>query len=206
MAKVEHRRETGASMPDPDGDPHDEPTAPGSDAADRLRTRRRLNLLGALLVAALTGSLVLSLALWIELARIRTELGKRQAAEETVRAAAPQRGLPAAAQSAISAPADPTPAAALAPAPPPAATHPVADDRLLLLLTVGTRHFAEKQLGLLRQQCKAPLAVYLQRRGRCAWAQCYAVAARELDSDLARECGKIKGQALRERGDFILVQ
>jgi hypothetical protein len=87
---------------------------------------------------------------------------------------------------------------------PPAARPP--EDRLLILLTVGTRHYAEKQLQLIRQRCSAPVAVYLQRRGRCGWSQCFAVAAREADADRARGCGPAKGQALRDRADFALVE
>jgi hypothetical protein len=82
----------------------------------------------------------------------------------------------------------------------------LAEDRLLILISVGTRHYAEKQLRALRKHCRAPLAVYLQKRGRCGWSQCFAVAAREADADLARACGATKGQALRERSDFALIQ
>jgi len=76
----------------------------------------------------------------------------------------------------------------------------------VLLLTVGTRHYAEKQLRLLKQKCRAPLAVYQQRRGRCAWSTCYAVAAREEDAELARPCGETKGQVVRDRKDFAALQ
>jgi hypothetical protein len=75
--------------------------------------------------------------------------------------------------------------------------------QLVLLLTVGTQHYAEKQLRSLRKRCRAPLAVYQQRRGRCGWSQCWAVAVPAEDREQARGCGAVKGQALRDRRDFL---
>lgn len=152
--------------------------------------RRRLRILAAVLFGLLVCSLICSAALWIALDRARGELAE---AEETpppkprVQTRIVELSAPA--------PAPERPAQVRPASPPP-------EDRLLLLLTVGTRHYAEKQLRVLRKHCRAPLAVYLQRRGRCAWSQCFAVAARQADADAARGCGPTKGQALRERTDF----
>ena len=74
----------------------------------------------------------------------------------------------------------------------------------MLLLTVGTRHYADKQLRRLRSRCPARLAVYQQVRGRCAYARCFAIAASAQDEGLTRGCGQVKGQALRDRSDFTL--
>ena len=150
------------------------------------RPLRRLRILAVLLSTLLVGSVVISVALWIALQRTRGEL----TAAEEVKPAAPAP--------------PPPPPREIAPAKPPVQAAP--EDRLLILLTVGTRHYAEKQLRTLRQHCRASLAVYLQRRGRCGWSQCFAVAAREADADLARSCGPTKGQALRDRTDFALIQ
>jgi len=186
-----------------------------SDETINGAARRRLRILAVVLFTLLSCSLIVSAALWIALQRVRDDLAVAQAAgakgvvaTRTAQAAAVQTPRPA------DPPREPAPAPALAPppvAPSVAPAAPVAaaappEDRLLLLLTVGTRHYAEKQLRLLRQHCRAPLAVYLQRRGRCGWSQCFAVAAREADADLARKCGATRGRALRERTDFVLVQ
>jgi len=205
VAKVTQKHDTGWRASNPDGDLQNEPTDPGSGYSDQRPSRWRLNLLGALLAATLAASLLLSLALSIGLARTRAELDKRaeepgQAASQPRQPEAP-RAPPAPAEGAA-----PVVGSATSASTPPAGGELVAEDRLFLLLTVGTRHYAEKQLRLLRPQCKAPLAVYLQRKGRCAWNQCFVVAAREFDMDRARECGKTTGQALRERADFILVR
>ncbi len=160
--------------------------------------RRRLRILAAVLLGLLVCSLICSAALWIALDRAREELAQ---AEEPPR---PKSRVQAQAVELSATPAPPErPAEVRAPAP---ASVAPPEDRLLLLLTVGTRHYAEKQLRQLRKHCRAPLAVYLQRRGRCAWSQCFAVAAREADADLARGCGATKGQALRERTDFALIE
>jgi hypothetical protein len=82
-------------------------------------------------------------------------------------------------------------------------THPEEPRQLVLLLTVGTQHYAEKQLRTLRRRCKAPLHVYQQRRGRCAFSQCWAVAAPAEDGLDLRSCGEVKGQSLRDRKDFV---
>jgi hypothetical protein len=214
--------EDGAEVSGPD-EPADPATPP--DEAPRSRTSALL----VLLAIALTGSLLLSLTLWIKLERTRDELA--EAAEEsavTRRLAAPAVPTSLAAppvpvsSAATAAPVSPT-AAAVAVSPTaaavavpqspmpqsPAASAPAvsapAADRLLLLLTVGTRHYAEKQARELRQKCRAPLAVYQQKHGRCAWSTCFAVAVPEADAELARNCGEPKGQALRERTDFIEV-
>ncbi len=179
--------------------------------------RRRLRILALALFTLLVCSLAVSAALWITLERVRDDLAAARAtgakappppaqaaAAPAPRPADPRRGEAAPTAAVSAATAAPAVAVAAAPATPPGAA--AAEDRLLLLLTVGTRHYAEKQLRLLRQHCRAPLAVYLQRHGRCGWSQCFAVAAREADADLARQCGATRGQALRERADFALVQ
>jgi hypothetical protein len=161
------------------------------------RSRWSLNLLGVLLLATLAGAVVLSISLWIRLERTRAEL-----AEEEAPAAVAPLARSAPAPQPIETPAEPMEAAAT---PPPAAA-PAVEERLVLLLTVGTRHYAEKQLRLLKQKCRAPLAVYQQRRGRCAWSTCFAVAAREEDAELARPCGETKGEVVRDRKDFVALQ
>jgi hypothetical protein len=72
-------------------------------------------------------------------------------------------------------------------------------------VTVGTRHYAEKQMRAMRKKCPAPLAVYQQKRGRCAWSTCFAVAVPEADAERAHGCGESKGQSLRDRKDFVPV-
>src|SRR3954469_2704519 len=161
-------------------------------------SRLRLNLVGGLLLATLAGAVALSISLWIRLERTRAELAEEAAPAATAPVA---HSVPAP----IETPAEPVEAAATPPPAPPAAA-PAVEERLVLLLTVGTRHYAEKQLRLLKQKCRAPLAVYQQRRGRCAWSTCYAVAAREEDAELARPCGETKGQVVRDRKDFALLQ
>jgi hypothetical protein len=163
-------------------------------------SRWSLNLLGVLLVATLAGAVVLSISLWIRLERTRAELAEEAgpATEAPVARSAP-------APQPIETPAEPVEAAATPPPAAPAAA-PAVEERLVLLLTVGTRHYAEKQLRLLKQKCRASLAVYQQRRGRCAWSTCFAVAAREEDAELARPCGETKGQAVRDRKDFVALQ
>jgi len=184
----------GAEAPtDPDLEPADPfPPPPRS---------RRPGVLAVLLVPALAASMLLSLSLLIKLERTRDELA--EAAEQATvarRVAVSETQLY---------PATPTTAQVPAPSPEPAPTEAAvtapAGDRLLLLLTVGTRHYAEKQARELRQKCHAPLAVYQQKRGRCAFATCFAVAVPEASAELARNCGETKGQALRERMDFVEV-
>ena len=161
----------------------------------------RFNALSALLATALCCALLFSLVLWVKLSRARVDLAEAEAAAEMAEAlvarepsAAPDAPTKVEAVSLL--PTDPARTSAKA-AP--------ASDRLVLLLTVGTQHFAEKQLRRLRKQCAASLAVYRQRRGRCGWSQCYAIAAPESDAGLARGCGQVKGQALRDRADFAAV-
>jgi pyruvate/2-oxoglutarate dehydrogenase complex dihydrolipoamide acyltransferase (E2) component len=168
------------------------------DASDAA-ARRRLRILAVVLFTLLVCSLAISAALWVALRRARENLATAEPAHP--KPAVASRPAPAA----EAPPAPPAPAVTATPATPPAAAPP-AEDRLLILISVGTRHYAEKQLRLLRQRCRAPLAVYLQRRGRCGWTQCFAVAAREADLDLARGCGATKGKSMRERADFVLIQ
>jgi hypothetical protein len=182
----------------------EQPTDPDLAPADPFpppERSRSPGMLSILLVAALAASLLLSLSLWIKLERTRDELA--EAAEQAAvarRAGVPETQLQ---------PAAPTTAQEAAPSPEPAIKEPAAaapaGDRLLLLLTVGTRHYAEKQARELRQKCRAPLAVYQQKRGRCAFATCFAVAVPEASAGLARNCGETKGQTLRERTDFVEV-
>lgn len=182
-------------LPAVEFDELDEPTEPGA----RTRDRWRLNLLGVLLAGLLGGSLVLSSVLWFELGRVRAQLEQSEAAPPERDGAPPP--APAAQTVRAAAPAEePAPAAEPAPQGKPA------PQRLIILLTVGTRHFAEKQVGILRRHCKAPLAVYLQRRGRCAFSQCFAVAALESDASLALDCGKTRGETIRDSSDFMQLQ
>ena len=152
------------------------------------------NLLALLLAGLLGGSLVLSGVLWFELGRLRAQV---EQAEANAVKPAPPPPAPVERVAAAVVP-EPAPEPAVEAAPPP--------QRLIILLTVGTRHFAEKQLRLLRQRCNAPLGIYLQRHGRCAFSQCFAVAVREADANLARDCGETSGEALRDSGDFTELQ
>jgi hypothetical protein len=200
VTKSNHRRTaTSRIVLDEDGaevfGPEDEPTDPELDPLEPPRARSRPGVAVLLLVVALLGSLLLSLSLWIKLERTRDQLA--EAAEES---AVARR---------VSAPAPLPPAGDRPPAARPAEAATAAPDvqkpapeRLLLLLTVGSRHYAEKQARELRQKCRAPLAVYQQKRGRCAWATCFAVAVPEASAGLARNCGETKGQSLRETSDF----
>jgi hypothetical protein len=172
----------------------------------------RLNHLGVLLLAALLVTLLAALALRIQLTRARSEaataienmaeLDERLA--ELGRAPAADVHAPPAAAGDVGAK---TPGKGAAPAAdeaaPRAGPTAVPDSRLYVLLTVGTRHFAEKQLRRLRHRCGGALALYRQKRGRCAFSECWVVAAPESDSEQARSCGKVKGQAMRDRRDFV---
>jgi hypothetical protein len=165
-------------------------------------SRWGLNALGVLLSSLLLAAIAFSGALWVKLEAARGELRASDAAEEAARIKQERRMAEQAQTAAATPVAPPVDAQAVAPAPPqPAAS----EERLFLLLTVGTQHYAEKQKRLLQLKCKVPLAVYQQRHGRCGWSTCFAVAAKESDAELARTCGETKGQALRDRRDFIAV-
>ena len=183
----------------------EEITDPGKDAPQPSRP----TLLGVLLAAALAASLVVSLVLWVKLQRARDELADAEATQETAANQVAALPVPPETVAAVleSKPDLLKPDASKIPAPkiPKVAAAPQ-PERLLLLVTVGSQHFAEKQLRELKRKCRAPLAVYQQRGGRCAWSTCFAVAAAEADADLARNCGETKGQALREKTDFIPVK
>ena len=172
-------------------------------ALTALPSQWRFNALSAVLATALCCALLLSLALWIKLSRARADLAEAELAAEMAEAAVARE--PSAADHEAPQAATKVDAVSLVPEPPVARAGAAAPtpDRLVLLLTVGTQHFAEKQLKRLRKQCRASLAVYQQRRGRCGWTQCFAVAAPESDAGLARGCGQVKGQALRDRADFV---
>ena len=192
-------------------------------ALTALASQWRFNALSAVLATALCCALLFSLALWIKLSRARADLAEAELAAEMAEAAVAREpsaaeddavaragaaaGAAAAGSKIAGAPTK-VEAVSLVPAAlaegAQAAANTTASDRLVLLLTVGTQHFAEKQLRRLRKQCRASLAVYQQRRGRCGWSQCFAVAAPEADAGLARGCGQVKGQALRDRGDFVV--
>ena len=209
----------------------DDATYPSLEAvslAQVAQSEWRLNTLGIVLVTALVCTVLVALVLGIKLVRTRAELAEAESAAEVAEAAvarepaesaepaepaepAPVEG--AGAPSAAPAEVPPAPARA-APAPDqPVRASPArveesaaraTDERLVLLLSVGTRHFAEKQLRRLKRQCAAPLAIYRQIRGRCAFSQCFAVAAPSADAGLARGCGQVKGQSLRDRADFTV--
>ena len=172
----------------------------------------RLNALGIVLLTALICSLAIAVALRVKLGQTRAALSEAESAAEAAESAVardpaakdaaepePQAAAPvhAAVAKAARAPA-PEPEAA-AEAPPAAAPH---REQLLLLLTVGTQHFAERQLRNLMHKCTAPLAVYRQRRGLCAYSQCFAIAVPASQAEAARGCGRVKGQSLRDRDDF----
>ena len=172
----------------------------------------RLNALGAVLGTALVCALLLSVGLWVKLQRTRAELSEAELAAEMAEAALardpePDERPKSASKTAQAEAAEPEAEAVdltggrAPPAPRVAASSP--DDRLVLLLTVGTQHYAEKQLRSLRKRCRAPLAVYQQRRGRCGWSECWAVAVPASAREQARGCGAVKGQALRDRKDFL---
>jgi hypothetical protein len=174
------------------------------------RLNWNLNALGVVLGTALICALLLSVGLWVKLQRTRAELAEAELAAEMAEAAlardpepeekpkaAPKAGAPEG--TAVTEAVDLTGGRAQ-PAPQADASQ---DDQLVLLLTVGTRHYAEKQLRSLRKRCRAPLAVYQQRRGRCGWSQCWAVAVPASEREQARGCGAVKGQALRDRKDFL---
>lgn len=181
----------------------DEPTDPGLGGPPQPASPWQLNQLGLLLAVLLLCSLVVSVALGLKLSRTRAELAEAEAAaemagsalarepeEQKASAPAPAAAAPAAAEGALAARAG--------------SAAPAREERLLILLTVGTQRYAEKQLRSLKTRCKAPLAVYRQTRGRCGWDQCFAVALPASEAESARGCGQVKGQALRDRADFVL--
>lgn len=162
----------------------------------------RLNHLGVLLSVLLVYAAIASGGLWLRVLRMREQLAEAQAATERAEAALAK-------EQASSAPTATAATEAAAPGEDEAReeTQPVAEaapagDHLLLLVTVGSRSYAERQLRLLQRRCKAPLAVYRQRRGRCAWEQCFVVAAPATEAARARGCGQAIGQTLRDRADF----
>lgn len=178
----------------------DEPTDPGLGGPPQAASPWQLNQLGLLLAVLLLCSLVVSVALALKLSRTRAELAEAEAAAEMAGSALAREPEE---QKALA----PAPAAAapgVAPAARAASAAPAREERLLILLTVGTQRYAEKQLRSLKTRCKAPLAVYRQTRGRCGWDQCFAVALPASEAERARGCGQVKGQALRDRADFVL--
>jgi hypothetical protein len=166
--------------------------------------------MGILLVTALAASLLVSLVLWVKLLRVRDDLADAEAGQqETV--ASQMSSLPVPPETTAATVADGTPGNLKPDFPKsqparPKLTAAAQPERLLLLVTVGSQHFAEKQLRELKKKCKAPLAVYQQKGGRCAWSTCFAIAALESDASLAQNCGVTKGESLRERKDFVPVQ
>ena len=156
--------------------------------------RWRPNHLAAVLAVLLILSIASSVLLALKLRKVRADLAEAEAAAEMAESALAQEEQSAGLRPVEPAPAGPQPAEARAPV----------RERLVLLLTVGTQHFAEKQLRALRKRCQAPLSVYRQVRGRCGWSSCFAVAVPAQDAEAARACGQVKGQALRDRADFVL--
>jgi hypothetical protein len=221
--KVPGGRAGSAPAAGPASNPEDEtdPSAPRlDDAAVASVSQWRFNALGAVLGTALICALLVSVGLFVKLQRTRAELAEAELAAEMAEAAL-ARDPDAAEDKAEGKSRDDKPKAEErarpAPRTEPAARETAAvdltaraataaaapGDQLVLLLTVGTRHYAEKQLRSLRKRCRAPLAVYQQRRGRCGWSQCWAVAVAAQDRELAKGCGAVKGQALRDRKDFL---
>lgn len=179
---------------------HDQPDSPGPAPAAR-QSPWRLNHLGVLLSLLLVYAAIASGGLWLRVLRMREQLAEAQAAQEKAEAAlaterAGRSGAAAGAEAAAPAQ-DEAPAQAQA-----AVEAAPGGEHLLLLVTVGSRSYAERQLRLLKRRCKVPLAVYRQRRGRCAWEQCYVVAAPATEAARARDCGQAIGQTLRDRADF----
>jgi len=194
-------------------DPNDSVAATDADLAPLAQeTPWRLNALGAALLALLACSVLLNVALKMKLTHARTALAEAESEAEDAESAAARepagadkgtlavqpRVAPTAAVPSVAEVAQPTPEAAAEP------TRAEAPKReqLILLLTVGTEHYAEKQLRRLMQKCKAPLAVYRQKRGRCGWSQCFAVALPASEAESARGCGHVVGQSVRDRDDF----
>lgn len=172
--------------------------------------RKGASPMGVLLVTALAASLLISLVLWVKLQRVKDDLADAEAGQQEA-VASQTAALPVPPETTTATVATGTPDILKPDLPKaPAARTKVAaaapPERLLLLVTVGTQHFAEKQLRELKRKCKAPLAVYQQKGGRCAWSTCFAVAALESDAALAQNCGVTKGESLRERKDFVPVQ
>jgi hypothetical protein len=155
-----------------------------------------LNSLGIVLLLAFCASLAVSLALWTRLSRAKQELAATEAAESAARAKQERRLAEEA-----------RPAAQVASPVVEPQQPEIKPERLVLLLTVGTQHYAEKQMRLLQPKCpQAKLRVYQQRKGRCGWSTCFAVAAREEDEERTRSCGATRGQALRDAKDFVIVR
>ena len=190
----------------------------------------KLNSLAIALLAAFLCTLMVAVALRIKLAQTRAALAEAESAAaeaesaiarepaETEEVKAEKREivgtptiLPRKPEAAARA-AEVAPAAGTAPDPSPAheaepsaqAQPAPAKDQLILLLTVGKQPYAEKQLRALKHRCDAPLAVYRQTRGRCAYDQCFAIAVPLADADQAKACGRVAGQSIRDRADFAI--
>ncbi|MBS2024306.1 MAG: hypothetical protein JST92_18035 [Deltaproteobacteria bacterium] len=167
-----------------------------------------LNKLGRMLLAALAVMVIAFALLAFKIHRLRQDLLEAEAAADQAAAAAARDDSAAAEEPAsVAADSSATPAgtAGSGAAAAGVAAKPgqaPARDRLVLLLTVGMRPYAEKQLKHLRAKCPARLAVYEQIHGRCRYARCYSIAAPESDQGLSRGCGQVKGQSLRDRADF----
>jgi hypothetical protein len=167
----------------------------------------RLNALGAGLLTALLCCLLVVVGLKIKLNQTRAALAEAESAAEAAESAVAREPEeePAEPES------DRIPAPPLVAARAPIAAPLIMDGprpgpraQLVLLLTVGTQHYAEKQVRALKHKCTAPLAVYRQKRGRCAYSQCFAVAVPYEEAGSAGGCGRVKGQSVRDRDDFAL--
>jgi hypothetical protein len=162
----------------------------------------RLNYLSVMLLAALVVTLFAVVALRVRLTRALAQAGEamaelaetdRRLADLTRPAAMEPRPFAETERPAI------RPAAASADL---ELTPPPASQKVLVMLAVGARRLAEKEVERLRPGCRASLALLRQQRGRCAFSNCWVVAADGEDSRRARACGKVKGTALRDRTDF----
>ena len=217
------RRPTAKDGSTVDDDDDDAKRAPGGEWS--------LNRLSVALAIALAAALVAAAALWVQLSHARADLDEAEetlasleqetpASEPAAATTSAPAALPAPAPTVpaptVPAPTVPAPTvpepppeatakAALPPAPEPPAIAPGApadDHRLFVLITVGTRHYADKVAKKLRRECRAPVRVYRQKRGRCAYSHCYAVAVPAAQSAKAKACGAAKGRTTRDAQDF----
>jgi type II secretory pathway pseudopilin PulG len=191
----------------------------------------RLNFLGALLLIALVVAVSAVIALRVQLSRARADAAEAmenlaQLDEKLLEVSRSAARAPAPSGQAAEQPADRAGGAAgQAPEPalepnsepssepnserpperPPEQAGPQvrSSSQLQVLLTVGTRPFAERQLRRLRRRCGPSLGIYRQKRGRCAFSECWVLAAPADEPARAPACGPAKGKALRDRSDFV---
>jgi hypothetical protein len=182
---------------------HDELEAPEPESESHWR----LNALGAGLLTALLCCLLVVAGLKIKLNQTRAALAEAESAAEAAESAVAREPAEEPAERASELIPAPPLVAARAPIVAPLITdgpRPGTHAQLVLLLTVGTQHYAEKQVRALKHKCTAPLAVYRQKRGRCAYSQCFAVAVPYEEAGSAGGCGlMIDHPHLREKGSRV---